>query len=37
MIKSRRMRWAGHRFKTRMVEIKNAHKILVGKPDEKST
>jgi hypothetical protein len=31
MIKSRRMRWAGHA--ARMGEKKNAHRILVGKPE----
>jgi hypothetical protein len=30
MIKSRRMRWAGH--VTRMGEKRNAYRILVGKP-----
>jgi hypothetical protein len=30
MIKSRRMRWAGH--VARMGETKNAHRVLVGKP-----
>jgi hypothetical protein len=30
MIKSRRMRWAGH--VARMGEKKNAYRILVGKP-----
>jgi hypothetical protein len=34
MIKSRRMRWAGH--VTRMGETRNAYRILVGKPEEKS-
>jgi hypothetical protein len=33
MIKSRRMRWAGH--VTRMGEKRNAYRILVGKPEEK--
>jgi hypothetical protein len=33
MIKSRRMRWAGH--VTRMGETRNASKILVGKPEGK--
>jgi hypothetical protein len=32
MIKSRRMRWAGH--VPRMGERKNAYRILVGKPKE---
>jgi hypothetical protein len=31
MIKSRRMRWAGH--VTRMRETRNAYKILMGKPE----
>jgi hypothetical protein len=33
MIKSRRMRWAGH--VTRMGEKRNAYRILVGKPEGK--
>jgi hypothetical protein len=33
MIKSRRMRWAGHVARTR--EKSNAYRILVGKPEEK--
>jgi hypothetical protein len=33
MIKSRRMRWAGH--VARMGEERNAYRILVGKPDGK--
>jgi hypothetical protein len=33
MIKSRRMRWAGH--VARMGEKSNAYGILVGKPEEK--
>jgi hypothetical protein len=33
LIKSRRMRWAGH--VARMGEIRNAHNILVGKPRRK--
>jgi hypothetical protein len=33
MIKSRRMRWAGH--VARMGETRNAYRILVGKPEEK--
>jgi hypothetical protein len=33
MIKSRRMRWAGH--VARMGEKRNAYRILVGKPEEK--
>jgi hypothetical protein len=33
MIKSRRMRWAGH--VARMGETRNAYKILVGKPEGK--
>jgi hypothetical protein len=32
MIKSRRMRWAGH--VARMGEKRNAYRILVGKPEE---
>jgi hypothetical protein len=32
MIKSRRMRWAGH--VVRMGETRNAYRILVGKPEE---
>jgi hypothetical protein len=31
MIKSRRMRWAGHL--ARMGETRNAYRILVGKPE----
>jgi hypothetical protein len=31
VIKSRRMRWAGHA--AHMREMRNAHKILVGKPE----
>ena len=31
VIKSRRMRWAGH--VTRMEEGRGAHKVLVGKPE----
>jgi hypothetical protein len=31
MIKSRRMRWAGH--VARMGETRNAYRILVGKPE----
>jgi hypothetical protein len=31
IIKSRRMRWAGH--VTRMVEKRNAYRLLVGKPE----
>jgi hypothetical protein len=34
MIKSRRMRWAGH--EARMVEKRNAYRILVEKPEGKS-
>jgi hypothetical protein len=34
MIKSRRMRWAGHAPRT--GEKRNAYRILVGKPEEKS-
>jgi hypothetical protein len=33
MIKSRRMRWAGH--VTRLGEKRNAYRILVGKPERK--
>jgi hypothetical protein len=33
MIKTRRMRWAGH--VARMGETRNAYRILVGKPEEK--
>jgi hypothetical protein len=33
MIKSRRMRWAGH--VARMVPKRNVYRILVGKPAEK--
>jgi hypothetical protein len=33
MIKSRRMRWAGH--VARMGEKRNAYRILVGKPEGK--
>jgi hypothetical protein len=33
MIKSRRMRWAGH--VARIGEKRNAYRILVGKPDGK--
>jgi hypothetical protein len=34
MIKSRRMRWAGHI--ARMGERRNAYRILVGKPEGRS-
>jgi hypothetical protein len=34
MIKSRRMRWAGH--EARMREKWNAYRILVGKPEGKT-
>jgi len=34
MIKSRRMRWAGH--VARMGEKKVAHRVLVGKPEGKT-
>jgi hypothetical protein len=34
MFKSKRMRWAGH--VARMEETRNAYRILVGKPEEKS-
>jgi hypothetical protein len=33
MFKSRRMRWAGHAV--RMWEMRNAYRILVGKPEGK--
>jgi hypothetical protein len=33
IIKSRRMRWAGH--VTRMEEKRNAYRLLVGKPEVK--
>jgi hypothetical protein len=33
VIKSRRMRWAGH--VARMRETRNAYRILVGKPEGK--
>jgi hypothetical protein len=33
MIKSRRMRWAGH--VARMGELRNVYRILVGKPEGK--
>jgi hypothetical protein len=33
MVKSRRMRWAGH--VTRMREKRNAYRILVGRPEGK--
>jgi hypothetical protein len=33
MIKSRRMKWAGH--VARMGETRNAYRILVGKPEGK--
>jgi hypothetical protein len=33
IIKSRRMRWAGHA--ARMGEKRNAYRLLVGKPDGK--
>jgi hypothetical protein len=33
MIKSKRMRWAGH--VARMSELRSAYKILVGKPEGK--
>jgi hypothetical protein len=35
MIKSRRMRWAGH--VARMGENRNAYRILLGKPEGKRT
>jgi hypothetical protein len=34
IIKSRRMRWAGH--VSRMGEKKNAYRLFVGKPEGKS-
>jgi hypothetical protein len=34
MIKSRKMRWAGH--VARMGEMRNAYRILVGKPEGKT-
>jgi hypothetical protein len=33
VLKSRRMRWAGH--VTRMGEDRGVHRVLVGKPEEK--
>ena len=33
LIKSRRMRWAGH--VASMEEVRGVHKILVGKPERK--
>jgi hypothetical protein len=33
MIKSRRLRWAGH--VARMGDMRNSHNILVGKPEAK--
>jgi hypothetical protein len=33
IIKSRRMRWAGH--VARMGEKRNAYRLLVGKPEER--
>jgi hypothetical protein len=35
MIKSRRMRWAG--YVARMEAKRNAYRILVGKPEGKTT
>jgi hypothetical protein len=35
MIKSRRMKWAGH--VARMGENRNAYRVLVGKPRRKET
>jgi hypothetical protein len=35
IIKSRRMRWAGH--VARMGEKRNAYRLLVGKPEGKET
>jgi hypothetical protein len=34
MIKARRMRWARH--VVCMAEMRNAHKILLGKPERKT-
>jgi hypothetical protein len=34
IIKSRRMRWAGH--VTRMEEKRNTYRLVVGKPEGKS-
>jgi hypothetical protein len=34
IIKSRRMRWAGH--VARMMEKRNAYRLLVGKPEGKN-
>jgi hypothetical protein len=34
MVRSRRMKWAGHI--ARMGEKKNAYRLLVGKPEGKS-
>ena len=34
VVKSRRMRWAGHL--ARMVEDRGVHRVLVGKPERKS-
>jgi hypothetical protein len=34
-IKSRRMRWAGH--VARMGSGRNVYRVLVGKPEEKTT
>jgi hypothetical protein len=34
MLKSRRLRWAGH--VARMGEKRNAYRLLVGKPEEKT-
>jgi hypothetical protein len=35
VVKSRRMRWAGH--VARMVEERGAHRVLVGKPEREET
>jgi len=35
VIKSRRMRWAGH--VARMVEGRNVYRVLVGKPEGEET
>jgi hypothetical protein len=33
MLKSRKVRWAGH--EARMEEVRNTYRVLVGKPEEK--
>jgi hypothetical protein len=35
LFKSRRMRWAGH--VARVGEVRNVHKIVVGKPEREET